>query len=234
MSKTEKQIKRELTAGTYRLDVGPKVYFGSTFNLDQRRRAHSYDLRTRKHPNPKLQKAFDRYQTLRVSLLDKIPRKEGETEIEHRDRLREAEQRHLDLWYGDKRLCNLSPSSRGPGNDFSHIWGDPERKQRMIETLRQRRGAKVSKETREKMAEAKRGANNPRARGCALVHRETGERREFATSQSLGEFAKVSQQAASLWILGKNMFPGENVERGTKRSNQWLAVWRIERVQTTV
>lgn len=216
------------------MEIGPKVYFGSTFNLDQRRRAHSYDLRKGIHPNPKLQRAWNRYQVFRISIIDKIPRKDGETETGHRDRLREAEQKHLDLWKGDKRLCNLSPSSRGPGNDFSHIWGDPERKQRMIETLRKRRGAKVSKETREKMAAAKRGANNPRAIGCTLIHRRTKERKVFATSVELAAFAQVTQTTAHNWIRGKYAFPGETLPDGRygtySRGLPFLGdLWRIER-----
>ena len=138
-------------------------YVGSTSNMESRKRDHLWRLKKGIHPNPMLQAAFVKFGEIRCCHLQKID--DGDPD-EVRKNLRAAEQEYLNLLFGTTGCCNRSPNALGPNNTewFTNKWKNPEYREKMTAFLKARKGAVVSKETREKMSLAKCGAKNPKSK----------------------------------------------------------------------
>lgn len=208
-------------AGTYKLTTGSVFYIGSTANLAKRRSQHAYDLKKGIHPCHKLQSAY----TGEVSclLIDRIPRKSGETDTEHRERLRAAEQVLIDRLWGQPGLANRSRNSRGPDNRelMRTLWQNPEYRARWVKQIRSR--PPVSDETRKRMAAAKRGARNAKARPV-LVTWPDGRQQRFDTATDAAAAIGVSQQLCQMWLAGKVRQPEEG---RLKRAHAHLCGLRV-------
>ena len=215
-----------MSAGTYRITVGDVFYIGSSKNLNKRRLCHQADLRNHKgHPNKRLAAAFAKHETYSWLVTDYLARWEGESDEAFRDRLRVLEQRRLDDVKGHPNLANASGNSRGPDarDDMKRRWENPEYREMMsgVQKWRLRNG--VPETTREKMAEAKRGGNNPKAREVEVMCPD-GNRKSFGSATEAAQFFGVSQQAMDLWIRG--VVPWPNGHR-TRNKNKWIAAYRL-------
>lgn len=192
--------------GTYMLRVGDLFYIGSTTSFVKRGREHLWRLKAGKHLTKKLQKAYDDGALPQMIPLDYFRYKGNETTSELRDRLRAAEQAHLDKYYDDPCCTNSSRNTRGPDNGelMKELWKDPEWREWMSEKVR---GRKASPEARRKMAEAKKGRANARSRQIVVVGPD-GKKKAFPTVSSCAEFFGASQQSMHLWITGEVPWPG--------------------------
>lgn len=187
-------------AGTYRVDCGDSFYIGSTSRLASRRSDHRARLQRGTHPNRELQVAYCLAGTVQVTLIDPIPAKPGESKESHRARLRAAEQALLDFYQDNPRLANKSRNALGPDNDcLARKWKDPAFRAAAVARGKARRGFIVSAETRERMAAAKRGARNAKARPVVVTYAD-GKRARFDCLTSFARAEGVSQQVAFLWL----------------------------------
>lgn len=161
------------------------------------------------HPNKKFQCAWmNGPGKMEWELLEFVDLRGCKGLAEKRDRLREAEQRHLDLNAGNAFLCNKSPNSRGPNNGdrLRKKWEDPEFRAKMTELQKNLVRKPVSEETRRKMAAAKSGARNHAARSVE-VESPGGIVTRFPTVTQAAKALGVKQQVLDYWLKTGN-FPG--------------------------
>jgi len=185
----------------YLLRVGMCFYVGSTGSLVRRIRDHVWRLRSGKHPNESLQAAWD--------LLPESHEVECLEECSGgRDELRAIEQRWIDEYKARVGMVNKSVDSRGPGilasERMKELWADPLFRDRASKC---RVGVEFSACTRAKMAESKRGALNPKAKGCWVLMPD-GERLEFGALSEAARHLGVTQQAVDGWLRGLSAIPG--------------------------
>lgn len=213
-----------MTAATYLLRVGSSFYIGSSRDMRKRRYLHSADLRNGRHPNPKIQAAYNTIGKMEVVPLDFIPPMEGETKEDHSTRLRVAEQRLLDQWADDPHLCNASPNALGPdsGDSSKPRWRDEAYREKMSNALK---GRTTSAETRKKMSAAKVGARNAKSRKV-LVTKPDGSTETFETVTGAAAFFKVTQQLLDLWLKGAVAWPG--IGGRCRTQNRWIADYKAE------
>lgn len=198
-------------AGTYRVDVGPKFYIGSTTRLGSRHSSHRADLAAGRHPNKSLQAAWNEYQDFRFTVLTLIPAKDCDEGRDHAERLKFHEQLLLDQLFSDPACCNASENSRyntGISGVMKTKWLDPEFRVAASRRLREgRQGRPASQETRAKMSSAKLGSRNPRSRKC-WVQLPGKPRVEYACVTSAAAAIGVKQQLLDLWLTGGSPWPG--------------------------
>lgn len=210
-----------MISGIYYLRAGSHFYIGSSSDFRKRRSQHAIALRKGTHPCAKLQAAFAEHGTARLEVAEEILRHPGETTKEFRTRLRAAEQILLDSHREDPLLCNKSPSAFGPNNGelMKELWKTPEHRQKMASVTRH----PTTPATRKRMAKAKQGASNPKARALTILG--PNGLHEFPTVQAAAEFFHVSQQVMDLWVRGIVQWPTSGGR--TRRSNRWIADYRI-------
>jgi hypothetical protein len=199
-------------AGTYRVDVGPKFYIGSTTRLGSRHSSHRADLAASKHPNKALQASWDEHRDFRFTVLTLIPEKDYDRGRDHVERLKFYEQRLLDENFVDPNCCNASESSRY-NTTISGVmkakWLDPEYRTNSLRKIREAREARpVGPETRERMAASKRGLAGVAARPCVLILPGSSTELAFESVTEACKFVGVSQQAMRGWLEGKTAWPG--------------------------
>lgn len=190
-----------LLTAVYRLNVGPFFYIGSSTKIGTRRSYHLTALRDGIHTNAKLQDAWNRHQQADFTIIiTAITRQEA----------REIEDVEIKKAFGSAHCCNLSNSAYCNSLASAQLkerWKDPEWRSRMVECLRKARvGLVVSEETRAKMAEAKTGVSNPRARACTINFK--GEVFKFPTGVAAARHFGATQQAMDLWLKGHVSWPG--------------------------
>ena len=204
-------------AGTYRIEVGPAFYLGSTTALGSRVSQHRADLEAGTHPNATLQAAYDKHGTFAAYLLKEVPRKRDDTDKDHRKRLQFHEQALLDALFFKKNCANTSQNS-GFNSTLSDTmkarWQDPEYRETRLRSLRAARidnPREVSPETRERLAAAKQGARNPNARPCTLSL--AGETFHFDTGAEAAAHFGTTQQAMDAWLKGHSPWPGTGARK---------------------
>ena len=144
-------------------------YVGSTTNLAHRKRQHFSDLKTHKHGNPRLQKDYDEFgkEGFSFSIL----------ELATSDNLLDTEQKWIDLLlpeYNAELKAGKSTShvSRDEvrekiSNSVKDLWKDEEYRKQHCKPrnwkngIPNRKGVKLSEETKEKIRQANLGENNP-------------------------------------------------------------------------
>jgi hypothetical protein len=196
-------------AGTYRVNVGPMFYVGSTTCFGSRNSDHRVRLERCEHPNKRLQVAYNASQSYEFIVLTEIPRKEDDSDKDHAARLKLNEQWLIDAHQGDPLLTNGSTSSTHNstiGDWLKEKWQDPEFREKQITRLKARRGDAISEETRRKMSEAKKGANNAKSRPC-IIH-FNGESKRFASVLEAADHYGASQQSMDQWLKGTIPWPG--------------------------
>jgi len=213
-----------MSAGTYRLIVGTHFYVGSSSNLRNRRYQHFTDLRRGIHPNKAIQAAYDAQPGV-VPVVDPHRfARQGllESDQEFRDRLRVMEQELLDdLWLEPGR-CNKSRSARGPdqGDAMRRRWTNPEYRARMTARMIElRKGLVVSETTKRRMAAAKLGKGNPKARPVVFVD-SSGTTTRFECVTALAAHCGVSQQLMAGYVAGLIAWPGTG--RRTRKTTTHL------------
>lgn len=196
--------------GVYRLQVGDHFYIGSTSRMGARRSAHIQALRAGEHHSPKLQAAWDFFEDAEFIITQEVRPKGWDKEDTGRDRARMLEHEQIQIHFGTEFCCNQSSSAysnSGIGDFFKARWQDEEFRAKAIERLKARRGFHVTKDTRAKMAIAKTGAKNAKARACTLTLR--GVALGFETASAAATHFGVSQQTMHLWLSGEVPWPGE-------------------------
>lgn len=214
-------------ACVYKITCGDVFYIGSTMSFVRRNRDHLWRLKRGIHPNPTLQAAYDGSGEFKSFYVEIIKPCDDVNEL--RDKLRAAEQVKLDYQFGLEGCCNRSPNASGPNNGemMKNKWEDPEFREKMVSFLRSRKGAAVTAETREKMAEAKRGSKNVKAR-AVIVKTPDGVTR-FDSVSDAAKSLNVPQQVLDGWMMGRFPWPGTGT-RPAKAHYRHLAEYSAEYV----
>lgn len=199
--------------GTYLLHVGDLFYVGSTKSFGRRYSNHKVGLERGEHWNEALYQAYLAGAGMDFEILEIIERKPAdvETEKDYVKRLKLHEQWLLDKWFGKPGCVNVSSDSgfnTTIGEWMKAKWCDPEFRETQVARLKARRGAAVTAETREKMAEAKRGKRNARSRACTLWFHD--EKLRFDSATAAARHFGVTQQVMDLWLRGSMGWPGAN------------------------
>lgn len=204
-------------AGTYRMEVGDLFYIGSSKKVGGRFSNHRTMLENGEHWVKELQAAYDAGGEVRFFLIREIPEKPCDVKNkrgdDHRSRLWFWEQQLLDPLYGTPGCVNRSSSSCHNSKVSEMMrkkWADPEWRgsvgAKISESLR---GREISKETRTKMSEAKKGARNAKSKPVIMWFE--GERHEFPSAMGAAERFGVKQQVMDLWLRGVVPWPGRGV-----------------------
>lgn len=85
------------TVGVYRIEINNKSYIGSSFCIRQRWNQHKSDLKCRRHDNPYLQRAYDKYGNIKFELLEEMP---NASDVE----LRERENYYTKLYHAEYNI----------------------------------------------------------------------------------------------------------------------------------
>lgn len=103
-----------LSPGVYRIDIGPWFYIGSAAQgLNKRRNRHVWELRTGRHINPRLQRAYNRYGEFNFTVLEQTSA----------DEVLEREQHYLDQHFDDPACVNMLPTAgNARGTTRSAAW----------------------------------------------------------------------------------------------------------------
>lgn len=209
-------------AGTYRLKSGPFFYIGSSSNLVQRKLDHQWRLRAGIHPCKNIQREFNSSGVFDFTPTRFLYRKPNESDASFRDSLRSAEQEKINEHIGNSNLENISLNARHPthlSETMKNIWRDPNARKIMIERLR-KNASNPSPETREKMANAKRGVNNIKSRSV-VIKSPDGRKTRFASVSEAASFCGASQQLMDTWIKGTAPWPGTGA-RNPRPKYAWL------------
>jgi hypothetical protein len=202
------------TAGTYRVNVGPVFYVGSTTCYGKRSATHKSDLASGIHRNAKLQAAYSERGTFEFVLLTVIPRKRHDTDADHEARLRLNEQWLIDASKDDPNFANTSESSTyntTAANGLRAKWQDPAWRESQITRLKARKGDLITAETRSLLAKAKTGGCNPKSTPCKTTL--AGVTKKFPTVKAAADFHGVRQQTMDLWMRGVVPWPGTGKRR---------------------
>lgn len=201
------------------LRAGQAFYVGSSRNFRKRRYNHKSDLVNGRHPNKKIQAAFDAHGSAEFIPLEFIRPLKNEQIHAFSSRLKSAEQRILDERQGNPGLCNFSANAFGPDNGdlIKAKWRDASYREAISSKLR---GRKQSNETRDKMSESKRGSKNVKSKAVVVTNPDSTVTR-FACASEAAKFFGVSQQLFDQWIRGVIAWPGTG--RRTLKRNQWIA-----------
>lgn len=189
------------------LRSGIYFYIGSSGDFRRRRADHQWRLRSGTHPCQELQRQFSTSGECDFLPLQFLKRHRNETEEQHRERLRAAEQEKLNGLFNLMGCQNKSPNASGPNNGqrLRELWKDPEYREARAKASR--RNHTITDETRRKMADAKKGAKNPRAREV-IVTKPDGSTETFPSTVAAARFFNVSQQIFEQWIKGITPWPG--------------------------
>jgi len=209
-------------AGTYQLKSGPFFYIGSSSNLEQRKRDHTWRLRANIHPCKRIQIAFNESGECSFTPIQFLKKSKTESDADFRNRLRDAEQILITNQIGECLLENNSLNSRSngmPGGHFKKLWEDPTSRAIMIEKIRER-ASNPSTETRAKMSHAKRGVNNPKSKPVTVTHPD-GTKTHFPSTTEAAAFFQTSQQLFDTWIKGTAPWPGTG--KHVRKKYAWIA-----------
>jgi group I intron endonuclease len=137
-----------MASGIYQINIGDYFYFGQSVDLKKRKRTHLAALEQGKHPNPHMQRVYNKYPDFQWQEVSYC----SPTELD------EQEQRLLDAFWGTEGCMNIARDARAPRRGIKHS----------EETLKKLRGRKHSEETMEKIREA---AKRRRGKKFSAEHR---------------------------------------------------------------
>lgn len=211
-------------AGTYCLSVNGNHYYGSSTRLGARRSDHRARLRRGEHPNKAMQAAFDAAPDgLQFTVLSITQEVYPANTKATKELLREAEQKLLDAAKDAGGLLNASSSATYNSNiseTLKEKWAtDTQYRERQLAAAQRRRGKPVSRETRNRMSDAKKGRKNPNARACVVQFE--GKTHRFDCVTDAARHFGVKQQIMDGWMRGLFPFPGSGI-RNPRRSNRHL------------
>jgi hypothetical protein len=199
-------------SGVYKIQIGPTFYIGSCNQFGKRLAGHKSDLAAGTHPNKKLQGAWDDHQQIECFILQNVPRKaqDVESDKDHLTRLKFHEQLALDAEFNHPDCANESNNSRYNSTAADHMrakWNDPAWRESTSAKIRDAaRNRQISDDTRQKMAEAKRGGKNHKSRPCVIHH--GGKSIRFDCTSEAARHFNATQQAMDAWLKGAIPWPG--------------------------
>jgi len=207
-------MARKPSAGVYLVRCGKSVYVGSTQNLYRRKLDHALRLSKQIHPNKALQTGWNTSNSFEFIPLEFLAMQSGECVNQFRDRLRAAEQNKIDCYAALGSLVNVSTNSRGPCSSVPRFYS----KQARARLSKAGKGRKPSAESREKMALAKIGEANPKAKRVKITAPD-GTSVVYGSCSLAAKFFGVSQQLFQMWIDGSLKWPSER----SRKANRWIA-----------
>ncbi len=98
-----------MDSGIYRIEIGPKWYWGSSSRFESRKREHFWQLKNGRHPNIHMQRAYDKYLDFSMDLV-----------VYSCENILEIEQEFLDEDYGEPLCMNLSRYATSPMRGRTH------------------------------------------------------------------------------------------------------------------
>jgi hypothetical protein len=200
-----------MRSGVYRIDCGPWFYFGQAKDLSFRWRQHRQLLRSGKHTNLRLQRAFDKYGSPTFTVLARAPE----------DFLNRLEQRLLDTWHGTSKCANTAKCAEAAARGRTVR---PESRAKMSAAYFAR-----SPESRLLLEVGRKGrkmpgvrvAPAPRKRPLLFFVMPTGERLEFVSVPIAARHLGVASVSVSKWLCGERPWPGTG--KCAKASTKHLA-----------
>lgn len=166
-----------MNAGIYKIlnKKNNKYYVGSSINMSGRIARHKRELRNGIHPNPKLQRAWEKYggNAFVFQILYYCESEEKSIEVE---------QEFLDFGFNDHphMIYNIAKNSLAPST------GLPSK----------RKGKKLSEETRRRMSEARKGKPSPNKgnKFSLEVRRMMSETRKGKSSGEKNHQSKIKKE----------------------------------------
>ena len=186
-----------MICGVYRLQIGEFFYIGSGARIGSRFSSHLGELKNGTHRSSKLQAAWDKYQIAEKIIVQEVIPKSWDSNDDGTERAKLIEDHEIKRRFNDPGCCNLSESAyynTGISETMRSKWKDPEFRAKMMEKLGPSWAKPRSAETKAKMALAKTGANNPKARPITII--QDGKIMRFPTSRGLADHLGISQQGA--------------------------------------
>lgn len=194
-----------MTSGIYAIvnSTNGKRYIGSAINIERRTGRHRSELLHGRHPNQKLQRAYDKYgrDSFTIEVLE---------EVENYHDLIPREQHWIDTLQPEYNIRADAASNRGWTPDATTLerrsagmkraWQDPDKRQNMMrfvqsgadavrdKPLSEEHKAKVSQRTKEALARPETRAN--------LVRAMTGKPKSASHRAALGVAAKKRWESA--------------------------------------
>jgi group I intron endonuclease len=145
-----------------------RMYVGGTNHYSLRKRQHLHELRSRCHYSKSMQDEFNRYgerqfvfSILELSSLDKL----RETEQKWLDKLHPEFNTNRDAITPNPEIVQSSKVRKSISEAIKEKWNDPKYRGKCIDGFKSRpsnrKGSKLSDETKDKIRQANLGENNP-------------------------------------------------------------------------
>lgn len=207
-----------MASGIYQINIGDYFYFGQSVDLKKRKREHRRALEQGKHPNPKMQHVYNKYQDFQWLEVSHC----SHTELDGQ------EQRLLDAFWGTEGCMNLARDARAPRRG---IKVSEETREKMRKSQREagklRRGKKHSEETLEKLREA---AKRRRGKKLRAEHRrKISEARDPTVYHFVNKKTKREIHCTAYELSKRFRVPGphiRNLVNGRTRCTR--SGWRIK------
>ena len=192
--------------GVYLIRVGASFYVGSSADIGTRWCRHLYLLKRGIHRNRSLQAAYDLCGGADLEILEAVDVSQCAAKSEIRDKIRDAEMKHISLMSSDKGMCNIYLSSRGPHrrDDMKERWKDPNYRERTIAAIR---AGLSSPEVRAKLSKAGRMAKPANCKPVRIFS-PRGVALDFASVTDAASHLRVSHSNQKNWLDGSSPFPG--------------------------
>lgn len=215
-------------------NINKVFYLGSSMHLNMRRHSHFHNLRNNKHPNPHLQKAYNKYGEDAFSFI-KIECFKDCSETE----LRLKEQQYLNIIFDKYIIYNILKDVNF-GKAVASI--DPEiDRLRRIKLSIAGKGRTLSDETKQKISAAHIGLKYSDEVRAKLSQIKTGSKHSIKTKLHLSELRKGYKNANSklsekdAWIIYNKIQQGytykdfindyhldKNIYYKIKRKEYWI------------
>jgi group I intron endonuclease len=194
-----------VTCGIYRIEIGPWFYFGSAAYFPRRKAQHLHNLKTGKHPNILLQRAYDKYNEFTMYLVDPCTP----------NALLIREQYFLDSFVGSNKCANIAKNAEFTWLGKLHTETSKEkisdsRKGKCLGESNHFWGKTHSAETKKKISASRKGKTS---KGCHPMARKicvtscSGSCFVFDTGRSLSSFLQKSPAFVCKLLKGQGKMP---------------------------
>lgn len=153
--------------------VSGKRYYGSSVNMDGRKRQHWSDLRLRRHKNPHLQAAWNKYgdNAFEFRVIERLPK----------EQLEASEQRYLD---GNENGYNIGKFAYAPAR------GRKKTAETIAKMSAARKGKKLSAEHKAILSLRGRGRKHSQEARAKMSAAQVGKRHSDTTKLKLAEIGR--------------------------------------------
>ncbi|KKQ97048.1 MAG: hypothetical protein UT24_C0054G0002 [Candidatus Woesebacteria bacterium GW2011_GWB1_39_12] len=189
--------------------INGKAYIGSTINFNNRKCSHFNLLKANKHPNCKLQNAWNKYGEQNFIF-------EGVEEVPEKEKLIEREQYYLDETSPEYNICRIAGSQLG----FRHS----EESKRKISELKN--GLRPSQETKRKMSKSQSGRKHSEEskQKISQANKKTKIIKETYRDESNPMFGKRHSEEARRKMSGSHI----GIQSGEKHPNCKLSLEQVK------